>query len=614
MEHSVTELISTLPDGSHFGVDERYRVEERVGEGAQGVIYRIFDTRLQRAASAKISAADSEDTDRVRDRFERELRYASRFSHPRILQVFDAGDLPSGAPWVVLEWMASGSLQHVLEQLAKLGRKLPVRYVKYYGLCIAEALDAVHRSGLVHRDVKPANVLISGSGETKLGDFGVASEWDAEAPPAKELAGTPGFMATEQLAGRAEPGSDLFGLGACVFAMLVGRAPRQTAKGDLPSGVVQRTEFQEVPEEFRPFLRRCLASDRKDRYADATEAGRALLAIDARGDGRQRLARAKELPPEPQGGLRAAGVEGEADLLFELVDDTQAHPTPGLPAGRTLTAPPTGSGATVGTTVFDDRGLDGWMREDSRTRLLVGAAFVVTIAVAFGAAWLLKPPPEQDLNVLVMGCEEALLEGAAWSLPEDLSLSALTKSASGQLLQVCAALSAGDIMGARTRALGVGAMDDWVAPRLELHLATTARLGPSRDYAEAARRYSAAVSCDGDGCDLVRGAARGGLDEACLVLEYSQAECEGRRTLSSSRALGLARSVVLLDDGLHGLAWTNLQYALELPRTAELACDELRLLRRWAGSKGLSEALQKPVAEAIELGEKDCSALSPAGQ
>jgi eukaryotic-like serine/threonine-protein kinase len=608
----VTGLISTLSPGSHFGVDERYRVEERVGEGAQGLIFRIFDTRLQRSAAAKVSSADSEDAERVRDRFEHELRYASRFSHPRILQVFDAGDLPSGAPWVVLEWMASGSLQHVLAGLAEIGRKLPVRYVKYYGLCIAEALDAVHRSGLVHRDVKPGNVLISGSGETKLGDFGVASEWEVGAPPTKELAGTPGFMATEQLAGRAEPGSDLFGLGACVFAMLVGRAPRQTAKGDLPSGVVQRTEFQEVPEEFRPFLRRCLASDRKDRYSDAAEAGRALLAVDARGDGRQRLARAKELPPEPQGGLRAAAVEGEADLLFELVDDTQAHPSPGMPAGRTLSPPPTGTGSAVGTTVFDDRGLDGWMREDSRVRVLIGVIFAVGIAIAFAAAWLLKPPPEQDLNALVIGCEEALLGGGDWTLPVDLSLSGLTKSDRGQLLQVCAALVAGDFVGARTRALAVGAADDWVAPRLELHLATTARLGPSRDYAEAARRYTAAVECDGEGCGLVRGAAQGGLHEACLVLEYSQAECEGRRTLSSSRALGLARSVVLLDDGLHGLAWTNLQYALELPRvtTAELACEELRLLGRWTVSKGLSEALRGPVAEAVALGEADCSTLS----
>ena len=614
----MTDSPGVLAAGSHFGGDgDRYRVEELVGEGAQGLVYRVFDTRLERPAAAKLSLAAAADAGRVRQRFERELRYASRFSHPRILQVFDAGELPAGAPWVVLEWMATGSLQHVLEEISGVGRRLPLRYVKYYGLCIAEALDAVHRSGLVHGDVKPANVLISGSGETKLGDFGVTAEWTADAPSAREVVGTPGFMAPEQLAGRAEPGSDLFALGACVFVMLVGRVPLQTMRGDRPTGVVQRAEFKDVPQEFEQFLRRCLASDRSERFADAAEAGRALLSIDARGDGRQRLARSNELPPEPQGGLRATGEEGEGDLLFELVDDTQAHPAAALPAGRTISPPPRSTGATVGATAFDDRGMDSWLRPDSRLQVGLAAGLVVVILAAFTAAWLLRPPPAQDVNALVVSCEEALLGGVVWVLPESLSLSALAKSESGQLLQVCAALSTGDLPGARARALAVSATDDWVAPRLELHLATTARLGSSRDYAEAARRYMAAGACDGPGCAAVRGAAEVGLDEACLVLEYSQPQCADRRTLSSSRALGLARSAVLLTDGLHGLAWTNLRYALELPRVDDptLACAELRILRQWAGSDGLSAALRDPVSRAIEAVEADgaCPAVTPAG-
>ena len=438
----MTDSPGVLAAGSHFGGDgDRYRVEELVGEGAQGLVYRVFDTRLERPAAAKLSLAAAADAGRVRQRFERELRYASRFSHPRILQVFDAGELPAGAPWVVLEWMATGSLQHVLEEISGVGRRLPLRYVKYYGLCIAEALDAVHRSGLVHGDVKPANVLISGSGETKLGDFGVTAEWTADAPSAREVVGTPGFMAPEQLAGRAEPGSDLFALGACVFVMLVGRVPLQTMRGDRPTGVVQRAEFKDVPQEFEQFLRRCLASDRSERFADAAEAGRALLSIDARGDGRQRLARSNELPPEPQGGLRATGEEGEGDLLFELVDDTQAHPAAALPAGRTISPPPRSTGATVGATAFDDRGMDSWLRPDSRLQVGLAAGLVVVILAAFTAAWLLRPPPAQDVNALVVSCEEALLGGVVWVLPESLSLSALAKSESGQLLQVFAALS-----------------------------------------------------------------------------------------------------------------------------------------------------------------------------
>ncbi len=608
--------VEALQPGSHFA-GERYRIEERVGEGAQGVVYRVYDTRLQRPAAAKISQADPEDTARVRERFERELRHASRFAQPRILQVFDAGDLDGGAPWVVLEWMATGSLDHVLGELADKGRWLPFRYVKYYGLCIAEALEAVHRAGLVHRDVKLANLLISGTGEAKLGDFGVAAEWSEGAPPAPEVVGTPGFMATEQLAGRAEPGSDLFALGVCVFVMLVGRLPAQTTRGELPSGVVLRTEIGEAPEEFQPFLRRCLAPERTDRFADAAEAGRALLRIDARGDSRARLARSEELPPEPQGGLRAAAEEGEGDLLFEVVDDTQAQPAPGLPAGRTISGPPRTSGAPMGATVLDDGGLDRWLRPDLRVQVGVGIGLVAFIAVAFAAAWLLRPPPAQDLNTLVIECEAALFAGTPWTLPETLSLSALAKSDSGQLLQVCAELSAGRLAAARARALAVTATDDWVAPRLQLHLATTARLGASRDYAEAARRYRAASACDGPACEIVRARGEAGLDEACLVLEYSQPACEDRQLLTSSRALGLARSEVLLEDGLQGLAWTNLQYSLELPRVADpaLGCAELRILRRWAGSDGLSAALRDPVHAAIEADEAEdaCPVVTPAG-
>lgn len=577
----------SLETGATFG-GGRYRVEELVGDGAQGVVHRVFDTRLERHAAMKLSVADT-DVAEVRARFERELKMASRFSHPRILQVYDAGDLDDGAPWVVTEWMATGSLQHVLSALGRTGRRLPLRFVKYYGLCVAEALEAVHAAGLVHRDVKPGNVLIAGSGEAKLGDFGIACAADVVDADA---VGTPGFMPREQWKGQAEPASDLFALGVCVFVMATGRMPEQASPG-----LVKRTEIGQAPETLRPFLRRCLAQVPGERWPSAKAAAAALATVDARGDGRERLAKAEQLPPTPPGGLRAAGEDTGAELLFEAVDDTQAHPSTDLPPGRTISQ---GVPRTVNKTVMADQSVDAWLKPESRSRVGIVVGFVAVILALFAAALLLPKPTNDRAREHIDACLTAVLEELPWSAPGDAG--SYGESGDDALLTACAASAADELAEARREALVVSTEDPWLAPRRAYLLARTARYGSARDYAEAAAWYQEAEGCADAGCERLREAADAGRREACMVLEYSQPACAALRTETASRLLALERADVLRRDGLHGLAWTNLQYGLQLPRPEDEAvrCAERRLLERWVGSPDLTAALQGPVNEAIE--------------
>ena len=568
---------------------ERYKVVERVGDGAQGAVYRVWDTRLERDAAMKLSVAGDADVDAVRARFERELRTASRFAHPRILQVFDAGALDTGAPWVVMEWMGAGSLQHLLARLAAANRRLPLRFVKHYGLCIAEALDAVHAAGLVHRDVKLANVLVSDTGEVKLGDFGIAEQ---PGDGSLEVAGTPGFMAPEHRAGRWEPASDLFGLGVCVFAMLTGALPEQVEKDGRPSGVVVRGQYGSVPEELRPFLRGCLASDPRERFADARTAARALLAVDARGDIRPRLAKAEQLPTEPPGGLRAAAEEGEGDLRFELVDDTQAHSVVAPEPGRTLSA---GAPRTVHSTVLGSDASAEWLQPATRSRLGVAVALVLGIVGLFAAAWIFRPTDGASLRDHLVACQAAVTSGGAWSLPEDVSLS--VKSDDARLLNACAAWAAGDLHAAWLEANGV--LDEpFLSPRRDLVLATVARLGGARDHAAAAALYASAADCADDDCGAVRAAAQRGLAECCLVVAYSPAECRALDQERASRIQVLERSRVLLGDGLAHRALGDLQSGLVLPVPKTGACEELPILELWLRREDLPAPLRAQVEEA----------------
>jgi serine/threonine protein kinase len=208
----------------------RYRLLERIGGGGMGAVWLASDELLGRRVAAKQvlppPGADATVTDQQRQRALREGRIAARLSHPHAISVYDVA-LEDGAPWLVMEYLPSRSLAEVLNEDGTLG----VDQVAQVGAQVADALAATHAAGIVHRDVKPANVLIGrGSrvdGLVKITDFGIShARDDVTLTQTGQITGTPAFLAPEVArGGEVTQESDVFSLGATLYTCLEGRPP-----------------------------------------------------------------------------------------------------------------------------------------------------------------------------------------------------------------------------------------------------------------------------------------------------------------------------------------------------------------------------------------------------
>ncbi|WP_433464326.1 WD40 repeat domain-containing serine/threonine protein kinase [Spirillospora sp. CA-128828] len=204
----------------------RYRILGTLGRGGMGVVWRAWDAGLEQEVALKelrLPEQIGEDERHVLyARMEREARAAARLTHPGVVRVHERVAGEDGRPWIVMELIRGGSLADLLR-----GRgRLPVKEVAAIGLQMVDALSAAHDQGIVHRDVKPANVLLEGE-RAVLTDFGIAAlEGDATLTNTGTILGTPAFMAPEQVRGRpATPRSDLWSLGATLFAAVEGGPP-----------------------------------------------------------------------------------------------------------------------------------------------------------------------------------------------------------------------------------------------------------------------------------------------------------------------------------------------------------------------------------------------------
>ncbi|MCI0437193.1 MAG: protein kinase, partial [Gemmatimonadetes bacterium] len=211
-------------------VDGKYRIDAVVGRGGMGAVFRARDLRLARDVAVKVVRADMVIDPVARMRFEREAQIVARLQHPAIVTVFDYGNLPNGAAFLVMEYVAGEDLRHVLKR----ERTLPPDRTLTLIRGVAEGIEAAHRAGVLHRDLKPENILLPASGiGPKVLDFGVAKMTDPTTTEAGTTAtlgatviGTPAYMAPEQLRGEAVDGrADVYSLGCVLFEMLTGRAP-----------------------------------------------------------------------------------------------------------------------------------------------------------------------------------------------------------------------------------------------------------------------------------------------------------------------------------------------------------------------------------------------------
>ena len=204
----------------------RYRVQERLGRGGMGTVYLAYDTQLERRVALKVLRFGYDPGGHLIRRFLREARIAASFTDPHLCPIYDAGE-QDGLPYLTMPLLEGETLA------ARLGRRgsLPRREAVRLAARVARALAVAHRAGVIHRDVKPANVMIDGRGEPIVLDFGLArrdAPRDAVSTESGALLGTPAYMAPEQIGGDPEAvGSscDIYGLGVMLYQMLTGRVP-----------------------------------------------------------------------------------------------------------------------------------------------------------------------------------------------------------------------------------------------------------------------------------------------------------------------------------------------------------------------------------------------------
>jgi len=207
-------------------VDGRYELLDRIGEGAMGTVWRARDLVLDRDVAVKKLRLPALMPDRerriLRERTLREAKVSAKLSHPCVVTVYDVIEA-DGAPWIVMELVTARSLQRVLAE----DGPLPPWQAAETGIMLLGALASAHAAGIVHRDVKPGNVLLTRGGRAVLTDFGIAVvDGDPALTQTGMVMGTPGFCAPERIRGKpASPASDLWSLGATLYAAVEGRGP-----------------------------------------------------------------------------------------------------------------------------------------------------------------------------------------------------------------------------------------------------------------------------------------------------------------------------------------------------------------------------------------------------
>jgi hypothetical protein len=254
-----------------------YRLDGLIGAGAMGEVYRGWDLRLHRHVAVKaLSAQFAESPDRVR-RLEAEGRAAAAIAHPNVVTVYDSGTA-DGVPFVVSELITGESLRSVIDR-GPIARRTALGLA----LQLARGLAAAHAKNVVHRDLKPGNLIVTGDGVLKILDFGLAKltgDRDAEATEPGTLVGTSGYLSPEQARGEpADARSDLFALGAILHELLTGRRAFDGATFAERLSATLRDTPDPIADPAGPIVTRCLEKDPRKRFQSATDLAWALEGV-----------------------------------------------------------------------------------------------------------------------------------------------------------------------------------------------------------------------------------------------------------------------------------------------------------------------------------------------
>ena len=317
-------------------LSNRYQIEDRIASGGMGTVFAATDERLGRRVAVKMLRGDLADDDRFVERFRREALAVAGLSHPNIANVYDYGE-DEDKHFIVMEFAEGSDLSHILGD----GVALDPERATEIAVQACDALGHAHASGIVHRDVKPANIIVSGSDRVKVTDFGIArAVGDATLTATGSILGTANYLSPEQASGGTiGPASDVYSMGLVLYEMLTGSTP---FSGDTPIAVAMSHVSEQVPapsalnDDVPPELDRIVATatakEPGERYADGNEMAAALghqnraraagvgaagaaaasgAPTEAMGAGGTRQMTGSEWPPAGTGGMgRAARIVG----------------------------------------------------------------------------------------------------------------------------------------------------------------------------------------------------------------------------------------------------------------------------------------------------------------
>jgi eukaryotic-like serine/threonine-protein kinase len=392
-------------------IAERYRLEGRLGFGGMSTVHRAIDLRLERQVAVKLLAEHLADDPTFVSRFQREAQAAARLVHPNIVQVFDSGQDPStGQYFIVMEYIEGYSCAEILRDDGWVEVEEAISIIDQ----ACEGLHYAHRHGVVHRDVKPGNLLRAREGEVKLADFGIAKATEQSSiTQVGSVLGTAAYLAPEQARGEeAGPRADLYALGVVTYQLISGRLPYEATsltelalKQQQEAPAMLDTLVAAVCQELADAVAIALALDPRDRYESAREMGRALSdgANGIAPGGRDAGGRAapatqatsvlsKDRGPSPtRGGERAAATA-------ETV--TPRRPRPGPPRRQAPVVSPARSAPAAGQRRSSRRG----------RRVLLALLTLLALVVVVVAVVLVTAPAETKVvlrNVVYSDVQQA---------------------------------------------------------------------------------------------------------------------------------------------------------------------------------------------------------------
>lgn len=270
-------------------LQDRYRLDEKLATGGMGSVYRATDQKLGRVVALKLLAANLAEDGSFVERFRREARAAAGLRHPNIANVFDAGEADD-CHFIVMELAEGRDLARLLREEGPLSQERSVGIIDR--ICLA--LGHAHAAGIIHRDVKPANIIVGPDDSVKVTDFGIArAADDSKLTVTGSVMGTAHYISPEQAEGKPlSPGSDIYSLGIVMFETLTGAVP---FTGESLMSVAMRHINEQVPPpssisdgvspEMDEVVLRATSKDPSDRYRDTGEMHEALLAVQGRSDG-----------------------------------------------------------------------------------------------------------------------------------------------------------------------------------------------------------------------------------------------------------------------------------------------------------------------------------------